>query len=167
MRRYVFTLIVSVFTLGIFAQSHSNRLSLGVGALYERGVDVTLSWDHETKYHNAWEYFVNGYVKWDKCDDCGHVCTQSFWKNYRTWSVGAAYKPCVARGKNNYGNIRIGASAGSNTDDFIGGIHVGYEHNYCLRGGWQLYMLVKCDAMIPNREDLFREGAQIGVRCPL
>jgi hypothetical protein len=44
------------------AQSHGNRLSLGVGALYERGFDVTLAMEHETKNHNAWEYFANGYV---------------------------------------------------------------------------------------------------------
>ena len=31
------------------AQSHGNRLTLGVGALYERGFDVTLAVEHETK----------------------------------------------------------------------------------------------------------------------
>ena len=45
------------------AQSHSNRISLGVGALYEKGFDATLAVEHETKNHNAWEYFANGYVK--------------------------------------------------------------------------------------------------------
>ena len=29
------------------AQSHGNRLTLGVGALYERGFDVTLAVEHE------------------------------------------------------------------------------------------------------------------------
>ena len=42
------------------AQSNDNHLRLGFGALYERGFDVTLSYEHETKYHNAWEYFANG-----------------------------------------------------------------------------------------------------------
>ena len=32
-----------------FAQSNSNRISLGVGALYERGFDATISVEHETK----------------------------------------------------------------------------------------------------------------------
>jgi len=44
------------------AQSHGNRLTLGVGALYERGFDVTLAVEHETKNHNAWEYFANGRI---------------------------------------------------------------------------------------------------------
>lgn len=38
------------------AQQNSDRISLGFGCLYERGLDVTLSYEHETKYHNAWEY---------------------------------------------------------------------------------------------------------------
>ena len=39
------------------AQQNSDRISLGFGCLYERGLDVTLSYEYETKYHNAWEYF--------------------------------------------------------------------------------------------------------------
>ena len=66
-----------------FAQAHSDRISLGVGLLYENGLDATLSWEHETKYHNAWEYFVNGYLKWDECASCGHICPG------RTTALGA------------------------------------------------------------------------------
>lgn len=50
-------------TLAIHAQTNSDRISVGVGALYERGLDLTISYEHETKYHNAWEYFANGYIK--------------------------------------------------------------------------------------------------------
>ncbi len=149
-----------------FAQSHSDRISLGVGALYERGLDATLSWEHETKYHNAWEYFVNGYLKWEECASCNHVCPESFWHSYNTWGVGIAYKPCVVRGRNHYGNLRIGASGGSNTHDFLAGIHVGYEHNYALRHGWQLYWQAKCDVMVPDRKDLFRTGIVLGFKIP-
>ena len=62
-----------------FAQSHSDRISVGAGALYQRGLDATISWEHETRYHNAWEYFINGYIKWDECASCGPVCPESFW----------------------------------------------------------------------------------------
>ena len=37
----------------IKAQTNSDRISVGVGALYERGLDMTISYEHETKYHNA------------------------------------------------------------------------------------------------------------------
>ena len=135
--------IVSSFSLSSYAQSHSDRITFGMGLLYERGLDA-----------------------WDECESCGHVCPESFWKNYRTWGVGVAYKPCVWRGRNNYGNLRIGASAGSNTDKFLGGIHVGYEHNYALRRGWVLYWQAKCDLMLPDRKDLFRTGVTLGFKIP-
>ena len=90
--------ILGSISLSSFAQSHSDRITFGVGLLYERGLDATLAWEHETKYHNAWEYFVNGYLKWDECESCGHVCPESFWKNYRTWGVGVAYKVVTTMG---------------------------------------------------------------------
>ena len=96
MKKIIITIITSLLVeTASFAQSHSNRIDFGIGALYERGLDATLAWEHETKYHNAWEYFLNGYIKWDECKSCGHVCPESFWNNYRTWGVGIAYKPSI------------------------------------------------------------------------
>ena len=166
MKRMLFVLLgVIVGLVPLKAQSHSDRISLGVGALYERGLDATLSWEHETKYHNAWEYFVNGYLKWDECESCGHVCPESFWHNYNTWGVGVAYKPCVVRGRNHYGSVRIGASAGSDTYQFIGGFHLGYEHDYALPHGWNLYWQVKTD-LILRSDDHYRTGIVIGFKIP-
>lgn len=38
------------------AQRNSGRLSLGVGLLYENGMDVTLAYEHEMNYRHAWEF---------------------------------------------------------------------------------------------------------------
>lgn len=72
----------------------------------------------------------------------------------------------MTRGRNHHGNLRIGASGGSDTKDFLGGAHFGYEHNYTLRGGWKLYWQVKSDIMIKG-EDLFRTGIVLGVKLPV
>lgn len=149
-----------------FAGDRDGRVSFGVGLLYENGLDATLSYERENAYHNAWEFFANGYLKWDKCASCGHVCPDSFWKNYRSWSIGAAYKPCVVRGRNHYGSFRFGGSLGSDTHRVLGGVHAGYEHNYRLRGGWQVYWQVKSDLMIKGK-DLFRTGIVLGVNLPV
>ena len=86
MKKYILSLMMGLYvSVSSFAQSHIDRISAGVGALYQRGLDATISWEHETRYHNAWEYFINGYIKWDECASCGHVCPESFWNNYRTW----------------------------------------------------------------------------------
>ena len=97
------------FATNAHAQRNGGRLSLGVGLLYENGMDVTLAYEHEMNYRHAWEFFANGYLKWTECKSCGHICPESFWRNYRTYGFGVAYKPCVVRGRNHYGNLRIGA----------------------------------------------------------
>ena len=139
---------------------------LAVGASYERGLDATLSIERELKYHNAWEFFFTGYLQWDDDPLAGHVTKHSFWHSYNTWSVGLAYKPCVSRGRNHHGNLRLGASCGSDLDEFIGVVHVGYEHSYALMGGWELFFQLKEDVAICAK-DLFRTGVALGVKVPL
>lgn len=167
-----FLMGVVVFALSSFASgtsaqsSNQNRLMLGCGALYERGFDATVAYEHETKYHHAWEYFATGYLKYRDDPAAGHVTEKSFWDSYNTWHVGIAYKPCVSRGRNHHGNARLGVSGGSDSHRFVGGIHVGYEHSYALRYGWQLFFQVKEDVVIRG-EDLFRTGLAVGVKVPL
>ena len=164
MKKILFALMAVVAMCNsVFASDKDGRIQIGAGLLYENGLELTVGYEKETKHHNAWEFFANGYIKWDKCGDCGHVCPDSFWKNYRTWSVGAAYKPCVYRGRNNHGNLRFGASLGSDTHEVIGGIHAGYEHSYVMRGGWKLFWQAKTEFVI-NGEDWFKTGIAIGVK---
>ncbi len=159
--------LFSLFSLTIHAQTNSNHLMLSVGALYERGLDATLAYEHGTKYHNAWEYFITGYIKYDDDPEAGHITKKSFWHNYNSWHIGIAYKPCVSRGRNHHGNVRIGASAGSDLEDFVGGIHLGYEHSFALKHGWELFFQIKEDVIIPRSGDLFRTGAAFGFKLPL
>lgn len=72
----IFAAVVILFTTCVpgFADDHKGRLQIGTGFLYERGMDLTVAYEHETRYHNAWEYFGNVYLKWDECASCGHVC---------------------------------------------------------------------------------------------
>lgn len=79
--------------LSASAQRNSGRLSLGAGLLYKNGAEMTLAYEHEMNYRHIWEFFANGYLQWSDCRICGHICPESFWKNYRTWGIGAAYKP--------------------------------------------------------------------------
>lgn len=163
----VTVLLCLIFSVRGYAQTNNNHLLLSVGALYERGFDASIAYEHGTKYHNAWEYFAVGYIKYDDDPEAGHITKKSFWNNYRSWHVGIAYKPCVSRGRNHHGNARIGVSAGSDTHDFIGGIHVGYEHTYALKHGWEIFFRVKEDVIIPRSGDLFRTGISLGVKMPL
>ena len=170
--RVAFLFAVTVLLLSLFAvskvnaQTNDNHLLLSLGALYERGLDATIAYEHGSKYHNAWEYFATGYVQYDDDPDAGHITKKSFWHNYNSWHLGIAYKPCVTRGRNHHGNLRIGASGGSDTHDFVGGVHVGYEHTYALKDGWELFFQVKEDAIINSGID-WRTGISLGCKLPL
>ena len=101
----ILTIACMCLAVGAYAQRGSGRLSLGAGLLYKNGLDVTLAYEHEMNYRHAWEFFANGYLQWAECESCKHVCPKSFWRNYRTYSFGVAYKPCVTRGRNHYGSL--------------------------------------------------------------
>ena len=161
----ILLMLVAIIGLATSASAteNTNRFKVGVGLLYENGLDLTIAYEREIGNHNAWEFFANGYIKWNDCASCGHVCPDSFWKNYRSWGVGAAYMPCVVRGRNHYGNLRLGGSLGSDTHRVLGGIHLGYEHSYVLKGGPELFWGVKTDLMIKG-EDLFRTGITLGFK---
>nr|WP_222621156.1 hypothetical protein [Butyricimonas hominis] len=165
-RTILLTITCMCICLGASAQRNSGRLSLGAGLLYKNGAEMTLAYEHEMNYRHIWEFFANGYLQWSDCRTCGHICPESFWKNYRTWGIGAAYKPCVIRGRNHYGSLRLGASGGSDTEKFVAGIHLGYEHSYVLRSGWIFYWQVKNDVIIRGA-DLFRTGVALGIKLPI
>ena len=149
-----------------FAQNRTDHINLGVGYLIENTLEGTLSFEHETKYHNSWEYFINSSLKYEDCKDCGHICNESFWSNYNTIGGGVCYKPCIVRGRNNHGNLRLGASGNyASTGSFVTGLHVGYEHSYALRSGWNMYWQVKCDGHI-NGRDAISGGFVIGLKIP-
>ena len=112
-RNRLLALAVAVFTLSCNSfgtAEHRTALARSRAAVPERHGSDPLPYEHETNYNNAWEFFANGYLQWKDCETCGHICPESFWRNYRTYGFGVAYKPCVVRGRNHYGNLRIGAS---------------------------------------------------------
>lgn len=159
--------MLSAILLGMSVLAHASDgdkfFQVGTGLLYERGWDLTFSVEQETHYHNAWEYFGNVYLKWEKCPTCHKVCSDSFWNSYNSWGLGIAYKPAVSRGRNSISRLRIGASAGSDRHDFLAGIHLGYEHDYATRSGIVLFWQVKSDVMIEGK-DLFRNGLVLGIK---
>ena len=159
MRRIIMIAVVLLSTVLVRAQDNTNRIGVGVGAFYRPAASATLFWEHETRYHNAWEFFATGSLKLDDLEDLG--------ANYRCWGVGAAWKPCVFRARNRYGSARIGVSLGAAPTDFLAGIHAGWQHSYALRRGWQFYWQAGVDVMLPRRDDLFRVGAGVGIKMPV
>lgn len=160
--------LILLFTLcgeKVCAQSHGDHLMLGLGASYPNGLEANLAYEHETEYHSAWEYFGSYYIKYEKDPEVGHITNETFWHNYNNWLIGVAYKPCVSRGRNHHGNFRIGGSAGSDLDKWLGAVNLGYEHTYNLYNGWSLYYQIKEDIVFRGK-DTFRTGVVVGVKVP-
>ena len=141
------------------AQDNTNRIGVGAGGFYHPAASATLFWEHETAYHNAWEVFATSSLKLDDLDDLG--------ANYKTWGVGAAWKPSLYLARNRCGSARIGVSLGAAPVDFLVGIPAGWQHRYALRGGWQFYWQAGVDLMLPRRDDLFRAGVGVGLKLPV
>lgn len=141
------------------AQDDANRIGIGAGAFFRPAASATLFWEHETAYHNAWEVFATGSLKLDNLDNIS--------ANYKTWGVGAAWKPSLYRARNRCGSARIGVSLGAAPVEFLAGIHAGWQQSYALRGGWQFYWQAGLDLMLPRRDDLFRAGAVVGFKLPV
>ncbi len=160
MRRIAMMLaIMTMMAATTKAQDNADRIGADVTAHFRPAASATLFWEHETRYHNAWEVSVTGSVKLDNLEDLR--------ANYKCWGVGAAWKPCLYRAKNRYGSARIGVSLGAAPTDFLAGIHAGWQHNYALKRGWQFYWQAGVDVMLPRRDDLFRAGAGIGLKLPV
>lgn len=160
---FVLFIILMGSILPVSASDTDGRVIIGASTLYRNGLEATVGYEIEREHHTAWEVFGNAYLQWKTCLECGHVCQKSFWHNYNSWEIGIAYKPCVMRTRNNYGNLRVGGACGSNTRQVLGGMHLGYEHNYVLGGGPQIYWQVKTEFLIKGN-DLFRTGVGIGLK---
>ena len=160
MRRIAVMLaVMTAMAITAKAQDNADRIGAGVTAHFRPAASATLFWEHETRYHDAWEVYVTGSVKLDNLEDLS--------ANYKCWGVGAAWKPCLYRAKNRFGSARIGVSLGAAPTDFLAGIHAGWQHSYALKQGWQFYWQAGVDVMLPRRDDLFRAGAGIGIKLPV
>lgn len=148
------------------AQSRGNRLCLEAGAFTGNGLGTTLFYERETRHHNAFEVSLDGYLEYADCQSCGHVCPESFWKEYNTFMCGVAWKPCVLLRKNTWGSLKIGTGIGTDRDDLIGAIQLGYERNYALRRDCIFFWQVRSDFMFGARR-LLRPGLEIGFKIPI
>ena len=93
------------------------------------------------------------------------VCSDSFW-SYKTFGIGAAYKPTISRGKNSNLRWRFGADLGANRKGFQASIDIGLEYSYSFRNGMQVFVMQKNDFVFWTR-DHFRNGLLVGVKFPI
>ena len=136
------------------------------GVMYPNVLNGVLSVDFETRYHNAFEVYIDAFTQWEDCTDCGKVCRQSFWKSNYGLGVGAAYKPVVHRARNSFGRLRMGADIGTCSRAFSLGIELGYEYVWTFRNNVQFVLQQKNEVTFWGRPT-WKFGGMVGFRLPL
>ena len=62
MRKHLMIAVLLMTAVMAKAQDNTNRIGVGLGGYYRPAASMTLFWEHETRYHNAWEFFAEGRV---------------------------------------------------------------------------------------------------------
>ncbi len=135
------------------------------GWQWKNTVNAVIGFEKETKYHNAYELYVDLATAYETCPQHGVVDSKSFWA-YKTFGIGGAYKPAFWRGKNSNVRLRMGADLGANRKGFQASIDLGLEYSYSFRSGVQLFVMQKNDFVFWTR-DHFRNGLLVGIKIPL
>ena len=144
MKRIAFLVITLFFSLKSMAGDGDKFFNISGGWQWKNTVNAVVGLEFEGKYHNAYELYIDLATAYDKCPVCNKVCSDSFW-SYKTFGIGAAYKPTISRGKNSNLRWRFGADLGANRKGFQASIDIGLEYSYSFRNGMQVFVMQKND----------------------
>lgn len=165
MKKVLLIIVALFFVFKSFAGERDKFFTVSGGWQWKNTVNALVSMEFETKYHNAWEVYVDLSTAYTICPDHNKIDSKSFW-DYKTFGIGAAYKPAFWRGKNSTLRWRAGADVGANYRGFQASVELGIEYNYAFRNGMQFFVLQKNDFVFWTR-DHFRNGLLIGFKIPL
>lgn len=98
MKRILLILSLSLAVLPSVAGNGDKFFNLSAGWQWKNTVNAIIGFEAETKYHNAWEMYVDLSTAYEKCPQHGTVDSKSFWA-YKTFGIGGAYKPLIYRVK--------------------------------------------------------------------
>lgn len=152
-------------SLHCWAGDGDKFLNISGGWQWKNTVNAIIGFEAETKYHNAYELYVDLATAYEICPQHGVVDSKSFW-TYKTFGIGLAYKPSMWRGKNSTVRWRFGADLGANRKGFQASIDLGLEYSYTCKNGIQFFVMQKNDFVFWTR-DHFRNGLLIGIKFPL
>lgn len=138
-------------------------LNISGGWQYKNTINALISIEFEGTNHNSYEFYLDLANAYKKAPD-GKIHSNTFW-DYKSFGIGAAWKPIIGRGKNSSLRWRLGGDIGANDKSFQASLEVGLEYSYTLKNGWKLFALQKNDFVFWTR-DHFRNGLLIGLKLP-
>lgn len=163
---FMIILLIAAVITPAKAGDGDKHVGFQAGLMYPGVLNGVLSVDFETRYHNAFEFYIDAFTEWKDCRDCGKVCKESFWKSNYALGVGAAYKPVVHRSRNSVGRFRIGADIGTCSREFALGIEAGYEYVWTFKNNVQFVLQQKNELTFWGRPT-WKIGGMVGIRLPM
>ena len=163
---FMIILLIAAVITPAKAGDGDKHVGFQAGLMYPGVLNGVLSVDFETRYHNAFEFYIDAFTEWKDCRDCGKVCKESFWKSNYALGVGAAYKPVVHRSRNSVGRFRIGADIGTCSREFALGIEAGYEYVWTFKNNVQFVLQQKNELTFWGRPT-WKFGGMVGFRLPM
>lgn len=167
MKKYlIIAMLIAAGVIPVKAGDGDKHVGFQAGVMYPGVLNGVLSVDFETRYHNAFEFYIDAFTEWKDCPDCGKVCKESFWKSNYALGVGLAYKPMVHRSRNSMGRFRIGADIGTCSREFALGIEAGYEYVWTFKNNVQFILQQKNELTFWGRPT-WKFGGMVGLRLPM
>ena len=164
MKKIVLLSVSLLSCAAAFAGDGDKFTTVSGGWQHRRTMNAVVGLEFEGMHHNAWELYIDLSNAWATAPD-GKIYSNTLW-DYRTFGIGAAYKPVLTKGKNTVLRWRFGADVGANRRGFQASLDVGLEFSYSFRNRMQLFVLQKNDVVFWSR-DHFRNGVLIGVKIPI
>lgn len=138
-----------------YAQRGFKHINLQGGVSYELDKNFEIGLQFDTKYFNNWQIFFSVFQ--------GKEENGSDKENFTT---GVYYSNSLIASKNNFLNLKMGTSFGTNSDNFIFDIILGLEYDYAITRNLKLSFLFKNNAMF-NAEPTFRHALLGGLKFRL
>jgi hypothetical protein len=162
-------MLVTLFSLSFnsFAGDGDKFFNIATGLMYRNTANAVITMEFETKYHNAWEIYVDASTAFKKCEIENTIfCEKTFW-DYKTFGIGGAYKPAISRWKNANLRARFGADIGIDEGySFYTSLDIGLEFSYSFRNRMQFVIMQKNDFAFWTRDN-FKNGFLIGLKIPI
>ncbi|MFL0137679.1 hypothetical protein [Tenacibaculum maritimum] len=154
MKKLLVVLIVLI-SYSSYAQTGFKHISIQYGMTYEKSTNIEIGLDFNRKYFNTWTLFFSHYKKNE--DATG---------NFENSTVGFYYSQNLIASKNNFLNLKMGSSAGTNSENFIIDIILGLEYNYSFSRNLKFSLFLKNNAMF-NANPVFRHALLAGLKYRL
>ena len=165
MRKFLFPFCLALSVALAHAGNGDGFFNLNAGFLFNSTLNATFGYERELSYSDAVELFGEMGNRWRKDPVCGHVCDESFWKDYY-WGGGVLYKKQLRRFKNSTLRFRIGPECGAHTGDYFFAVEGSLEFNYVFPNRMQFSVIQKNQVGFFHG-DTFRNGIILGLKCPI